>query len=255
MYGKIFQSIFDSTLIEDRDATYAFMCMIVLADRDGQVDMTRSALSRRINMPLDELNEAIDKLQSEDGGSRHKDFGGARIVQLDPTRNWGWRLVNYEVYRSIASDDDRREQNRIAQQRFRDRSKQSSAEVSTDKHLSDQSAQGEGEGEVKVDTEGEGKTIHAPGLNLTAWKMWIEYRKEIGKKLKPASVKTAQKKLAAFGADQIQVVEQSIANGWTGLFAVKSPSKSGRKTFADYHKPQETQHGDASAVPDAERVD
>ena len=59
------------------------------------------------------------------------------------------------------------------------------------------------------------------GLDLKAWKRWSDYRKEVRKPIKPASVLAAQRKLAGFGANQASVVEQSIANGWQGLFALK----------------------------------
>jgi hypothetical protein len=57
------------------------------------------------------------------------------------------------------------------------------------------------------------------GLDLKAWEMWLQYRKEIRKPLKAkASFELAQKKLASFGDQQMAVVENSITNGWTGLF-------------------------------------
>lgn len=61
-----------------------------------------------------------------------------------------------------------------------------------------------------------------PGLNKTAWLQWVNYRKQIRKPLKPVSIPAAQKALAAFGSEQSAVVEQSIANGWQGLFALKN---------------------------------
>ncbi len=64
-----------------------------------------------------------------------------------------------------------------------------------------------------------------PGLDLTAWAQWVEYRKQVRKPLKPASIPAAQQALAAFGSDQIAVVTQSIANGWQGLFALKNGGK------------------------------
>lgn len=60
-----------------------------------------------------------------------------------------------------------------------------------------------------------------PGLDLAVWDRWVEYRKQIRKPLKPASIQAAQVALAAFGCNQLAVVEQSIANGWTGLFELK----------------------------------
>jgi hypothetical protein len=62
------------------------------------------------------------------------------------------------------------------------------------------------------------------GLDTQAWERWFSYRKQIRRPLKPASIPAAQRALAAFGVDQAAVVEQSIANGWQGLFPLKNPN-------------------------------
>jgi hypothetical protein len=59
------------------------------------------------------------------------------------------------------------------------------------------------------------------GLDSQAWDRWEAYRREIRKPIKPASLLAAQRKLAGYGSDQAAVVEQSIAQGWEGLFAIK----------------------------------
>lgn len=60
------------------------------------------------------------------------------------------------------------------------------------------------------------------GLDPEAWDAWVDYRTKIRKPLKPVSMPATQRALAAFGCDQAAVVEQSIANGWQGLFAMKT---------------------------------
>ena len=77
-----------------------------------------------------------------------------------------------------------------------------------------------------------------PGLNAEAWEAFTDYRRSIGKPLKPASMTEAAKKLAAFGKDQGAVVTQTIANGWQGLFALKDQGR----------KPE--QQARASNIPD-----
>lgn len=64
-----------------------------------------------------------------------------------------------------------------------------------------------------------------PNLQPEIWHRWVEYRKQIRKPIQPASTLAAQRKLAAFGPDQAAVVEQSIANGWQGLFPLKDQPK------------------------------
>src|SRR6185312_4909221 len=74
----------------------------------------------------------------------------------------------------------------------------------------------------------EKETPLPPSLDAAAWTRWVEYRSEIRKPLKPASIQAAQRKLAAFGSDQQAVVEQSIAEGYQGLFPLKNlPKKKG----------------------------
>lgn len=71
-----------------------------------------------------------------------------------------------------------------------------------------------------------GTDASVPGLDVTAWTRWVEYRTQIRKPLKPASIPAAQHALAAYGSDQAAVVEQSIANGWQGLFELRRNGKT-----------------------------
>lgn len=58
-------------------------------------------------------------------------------------------------------------------------------------------------------------------LNKEAWGEWVAYRKERGKKLTPMSIKKQLKDLEKNKADQVEIINNSIRNGWTGLFALK----------------------------------
>lgn len=60
------------------------------------------------------------------------------------------------------------------------------------------------------------KTV--PGLNIEAWQRWVAYRISIKKALKPMSLHAAAVKLAKYGEQQEEVVEQSVSNQWQGLF-------------------------------------
>ncbi len=78
-------------------------------------------------------------------------------------------------------------------------------------------------------------------LDQSAWERWVAYRTSIKKALKPASLHAAALKLAKYGDDQDEVVEQSIANQWTGLFDLKKskpgpgekPTKTREQVAAD----------------------
>lgn len=114
-------------------ALVTFQQMIILADREGIVDMTAEALARRSTIPLEIIQTGLAALESPDSDSRSPDLEGRRIVRLSDTRSWGWVIVNYEKYRAIRSLDDRREYMRNYQ---RERRQHMSTPVNTSKHTS-----------------------------------------------------------------------------------------------------------------------
>lgn len=59
------------------------------------------------------------------------------------------------------------------------------------------------------------------GINLEAWDAWVRYRKEIKKKMTPMTQKQQLKFLAQNVPDHLEIIRNSIRNGWTGLFPVK----------------------------------
>jgi hypothetical protein len=119
MYAKIFEQIFDSSIAEDYKVRLVFEDMLVLARSDGVVDMTHEAISRRTNVPLEMVRQAISDLEKPDGRSRSKALGGARLKRLDKHRDWGWRIVNYHTYRMIATEVDRKLSEREKKRKYR----------------------------------------------------------------------------------------------------------------------------------------
>lgn len=109
MYARIFQSIYDGTLVEDWRALVTFQQMLVLCDADGVVDMTPRAISRRTGIPIEHIEAGIHVLESADPTSRTEAEEGRRIIRVDPHREWGWYIVNYKKYKEIRNEEDRRE--------------------------------------------------------------------------------------------------------------------------------------------------
>jgi hypothetical protein len=121
MYGKLFEQMFDGTLASKGpwQALVTFQQLIVLADKNGIVDMTPEAISRRTTIPLEIIETGIQALEQPDPHSRTPDEGGRRIVRLSDGRSWGWRIVNHARYRNIRSQEDRREYMRQYQRQRR----------------------------------------------------------------------------------------------------------------------------------------
>ena len=123
MYAKVFEQIFESSISEDYTLRHVFMDLLVLADRDGVVDMTIPAISRRTNIPIEIIQGCIHRLSQPDEHSRSGDEQGRRLVKLDDHRNWGWRIVNYVTYRDMRDDEARRAYFRQHKKKQRDAAK------------------------------------------------------------------------------------------------------------------------------------
>lgn len=108
MYAKVFSQIYDSSIAENYLTRLVFTDLLTLADINGVVDMTREAIARRTNVPLDMVCAAIAELEAPDPKSRTPDEDGRRIARLDQHRDWGWLIVNYQRFREIASEEQRR---------------------------------------------------------------------------------------------------------------------------------------------------
>jgi hypothetical protein len=117
MYGKLFSSMYDGTLTQDGmwQALVTFQQMIILADKDGVVDIKARALAARTGLPIKIIETGIKLLMMPDDDSRSKLEEGRRIVNLSPDRTWGWQIVNYAFYANLRSTDERREYMRLAQ--------------------------------------------------------------------------------------------------------------------------------------------
>jgi hypothetical protein len=88
------------------------MDLLVLADIDGCVNMTASAIARTTNVPLEQVTDAIEALSMPDVDSQNKSHDGRRLVPIEEGRSWGWRIVSYQEYRKIRDEEQRREYHR-----------------------------------------------------------------------------------------------------------------------------------------------
>jgi DNA-binding MarR family transcriptional regulator len=72
---------------------------------------------------------------------------------------------------------------------------------------------------------------------ISAWGRWIDYRKEIKKKLAPSSIKSQFKFLQGLDSEDIaiQSIENSIKNGWAGLFPVINSKNTKQSTTTNQH--------------------
>lgn len=150
MFGKVFASLWQGSMVGQRNAQHVFVYMIANADAEGFLDQTQEVIAALTGIPLDEVNKAIEMLSSPDPRSRSTDEEGRRIVPLD-ARGWGWQIVNYAKYRAMRDEEVRRGQNRERMRRVR-----AAANVCADVRPGVPPcahAEGEGDGEGEVESK------------------------------------------------------------------------------------------------------
>lgn len=107
LYSRVFLQILDSSIAEDFTVRHVFEDFLKLCDhKTGILDMTRQALSRRLNVPMEILDKTITVLESPDANSRDMEFEGRRIERLDEHRDWGWKILNWGKYEAVRTKAD-----------------------------------------------------------------------------------------------------------------------------------------------------
>jgi hypothetical protein len=148
-FTKLFSSITASSIWQESYETrLVWITMLSMADPLGRVNASVPGLAHMSRVPLTDTQKALEIFLAPDQFSRSKDHDGRRIEEI----TGGWQLLNYKMYRELRDDEIRKEQNRIAQENWRNKnkqnnqSKQSKPKISHDKP---QSAQVEVEVEVE----------------------------------------------------------------------------------------------------------
>lgn len=121
MYGKVFQSLFYGSLSGQSDAQLVFVCLIAHADQDGNAELHPAPIGALTGIGIDRARAALSMLSSPDPDSRRTDEDGKRILEIGAGC---WHIVNYQHYRALRDQDQRRAQAREQMRRLRESRKQ-----------------------------------------------------------------------------------------------------------------------------------
>lgn len=126
MYGKLFSSLYTGSMIGTGAVPFALMPYIIATARPdknlgGYVELNPVLLAAIFGVTEADIQRGIDFLCKPDPKSRTPDEDGRRLVKLGP---FDYRVVNYAKYRAIRDEEERREQNRVAQEKFRKKQKE-----------------------------------------------------------------------------------------------------------------------------------
>jgi len=125
MYGKVFEQMYKGSMITAGwEAIVTMQQLIILADQEGDVEMTPQALSNTTTIPLEHIEKGLEALILPDPMSRSKSNEGRRIILMDEDRPWGWHLVNYKYYVGLASKADKKIKDRDRQRANREKPKE-----------------------------------------------------------------------------------------------------------------------------------
>lgn len=110
-FTPVFDTVFEGSLCGQYPDTAAWLFLLALCDKDGLVDKSPDYISAVTGMPKDVLSGCIERFMQPDPNSRTADDDGRRLALIDPSRPWGWRVINHGRYRAKArkkSYDDER---------------------------------------------------------------------------------------------------------------------------------------------------
>jgi hypothetical protein len=230
-YTPVFSTVLDGTLYGKWPHTGVWLCILSQCDHKGEVDMVPALLANKIGIPLETLLECIAEFMSPDPGSRTAYLEGRRLELIDESRDWGWRVVNIQTYRAKAGSKNQVLDGRNAEKVKRYKQRHRKTPEDTAGHLGTPETLTHTHTHTHTHTETKEEKEIPSGLSIEAWKSFEAYRKGIGKPIKPVSVPAAMKALAKYGTEQVAVVEQSMAQGWTGLFSLKPVLNGGRPGY------------------------
>lgn len=119
-YTKLFSDIIASTIWQEpNDMRVLWITLLAMKDRSHVCNATVPYLAKVCNITIEQCEEYMERFQRPDKHSRSQEYDGRRIEPVDG----GWFILNGEKYREKMSKDERREQVRVAQKRFRDKKK------------------------------------------------------------------------------------------------------------------------------------
>ena len=238
-WTPVFNSVFDGTLCGKWPDVGVWVCLLAMADKNGEIDMTPERIAMVLGLPVAILEGCLDRFMDADYGSRSTNDEGCRLSRLCPDRPWGWRIVNFQKYRDRARkqawDAERTASGRDAERKRINRLEKC-PDVSRRVPPSPDSPRSQTQTQTQTQTEEKKARLTPPfavpeGIAKGAWDEWIAYRRERRLPLSARALSLHVKALLPHPLEvQRAIIEQSIQATWAGLFPLK-PNGAAREGF------------------------
>lgn len=142
-YTPLFSTLTTGTLCGRWPDIGLWPIVLSLTNWQGVVDVTPEYISSVTGLPITEVEACMARFCQPDGRSRSGAQQGARLELIDAHRDWGWRVVNIQLYRDRASGADQVEDGRNAEKvrKYKERHRRTPADTeghsATPTHTSD----------------------------------------------------------------------------------------------------------------------
>lgn len=242
MFTKLFSSLTTSSIWnEDNDTRILWITLLAMADKTGYVAASLGGLAHEARLSKEACEKSLKILTSKDDDSRSKEFEGKRLAIVDG----GFLVLNYAKYRSIRSEEERREYmaNYMREYRKQNVNKRKQCKPQLAKAEAEAEAEENSEGEilskkkaaddfarslVKVDTSAYYLSEIPQSLNTAEfralWKDWVSLRRAGKKSRNPDTMFRQQlRDMGEWGlAASLEALKTAIRGDYNGIFPPKN---------------------------------
>lgn len=235
-YVPLFDTLITGTLYGRWPDIGLWPVLLTMADRHGVIDVTPSYIAGVTGLDVAEVEACIARFCAPDPHSRSLEHDGRRLVQLDPARGWGWRVVNHGRYREkarlMAKDFARTQSGADAARKRVPRSPPASPGLPLSNSESYSNKEPDKSARQAALCAGD---LHG-SLPREAWEEWLAYRRERKLPMSPRALRLHLKALQPYSTDiQRSMIESSIASGWKAIYPPRG--KGGKPAEPEWRPP------------------
>ncbi len=120
MFGKLFESTFEGSMIGAGPSVFALWAYVISKTRDSEIEINPRMVALVLGDTVENVEKSINYLCAEDPNSRTPVENGRRIIKQ---KGFLYTVVNHAQYRKILNEDDRKEYFRDKKRESRERKK------------------------------------------------------------------------------------------------------------------------------------
>lgn len=212
-------------------AVWAYV--IAHAKPPGQVELNPKVVAALIGCDPVEVSKVLQEFLSPDKDSRNQEHEGRRLLPIGP---FTYQVTGWDKYQKLRNEEARREQNRQAQQRLRDRRR------NADRKQPSASRQQPSDQSAHVDVDGnnrsKGKVVRRPErVSEPVWQDWLAHRRKKRATVTATVLRTFEREAQKAGMQLEEAIATSIAQGWAGFRADWVQSQRGGRSGPKRHIP------------------